>query len=122
VRAFLLAVMRPFLKGMQTLKTCHKGSTLFDAHTASGKRRAMAGTHWPVLLLLDVVLPTHISTVAGQQCHPLHKASVHQPSAVSSVHVDFSHQASTMLFEGKNMEQQDGLAQVWTPGCLPPSF
>jgi len=76
--------MRPFLKGMQTLKTCHKGSTLFDAHTASGKRRAMAGTHWPVL-------------------------------------VDFSHQALTMLFEG-HMEQQDGLAQVWTPGCLPPSF
>ncbi len=85
VPGFLLPVMRPFLKGMHILKTYGKGSTLFDAPTASGKRRAMAGTHWPVHVFTDALMPTHIPPVAGQQCHPLHKAIVHRPSAVPSV-------------------------------------
>ncbi len=108
VPGFLLPVMRPFLKGMHILKTHHKGSTLFDAPTASGKRRAMAGTHWPVHVFTEAVLPTHIPPVAGQKCHPLHKAIVHQPSAVPSVPVAVSNQPLTMLFEG-HLEQQDAL-------------
>ena len=108
VPGFLLPVMRPFLKGMHILKTYRKGSTLFDAPTASGKRRAMAGTHWPVHVFTDAVVPTHLPPVAGQQCHPLHKAVVHHPSAVPSVAAAVSNQPLTMLFEGR-LEQQDAL-------------
>ena len=96
--------MRPFLKGMHILKSYCKGSTPI----ASGKRRSMTGTHWPVHVFTDAVLPTHIPAVAGQQCHPLHKAIVHQPSAVPSVAAVVSNQPSTMLFEG-HLEQQDAL-------------
>ncbi len=102
VPGFLLPVMRPFLKGMHILKTYRKGSTLFDAPTASGKRCAMAGTHWPVHVFTDAVMPTHKPPVAGQQCHPLHKAAV--PSVAAAV----SNQPLTMLFEGR-LEQQDAL-------------
>ncbi len=108
LHAFLLPVMRPFLKGMHILKTYRKGSTLFDAPTASGKRRAMAGTHWPVHMFTDAVMPTRIPPVAGEQCHPLHKAVVHQPSAVPSVAAAVSNQPLTMLFEAR-LEQQDAL-------------
>ena len=96
-----------------------KGSTLFDAPPASGKRRAMAGTHWPVHVSTDAVLFTHIPPVAGQQCLPLHKAIVHQPLAVPSVPAAVSSEPLTMLFEG-HLEQQDPL-RLWTLGCLPTS-
>ncbi len=59
VPGFLLPVMRPFLKGMHILKTYRKGSTLFDAPAVSGRRCAMAGTHWPVHVFTDAVMPTH---------------------------------------------------------------
>ncbi len=108
VPGFLLPVMRPFLKGMHILKTYRKGSTLFDAPAVSGRRCAMAGTHWPVYMFTDAVMPTHTPPVAGQQCHPLHKAVVHQPSAVPSVAAAVSNQPLTMLFEG-HLEQQDAL-------------
>ncbi len=108
VPGFLLPVMRPFLKGVHILRTYRKGSTLFDGPTASGKRRAMAGTHWPVHVFTDAVMPTHVPPVAGQQCHPLHKAVVHQPSAVPSVAAAVSNQPLTMLFEGR-LELQDAL-------------
>ncbi len=101
VPGFLLPVMRPFLKGMHILRTYRKESTLFDGPTASNKRRAMAGTHWPVHVFTDAVMPTHVPPVAGQQCHPLHKAVVHQPSAVPSVAAAVSNQPLTMLFEGR---------------------
>ena len=68
VPGFLLPVMRPSLKGMHILETYRKGSTLFDAPTASGKRRGMAGTHRPVRVFTDAVLPTHISPVAATLC------------------------------------------------------
>lgn len=108
VPGFLLPVMCPFLKGMHIVKTYSKGSTLSDSPTASGKRRVMAGTHRPVHVFTDAVMPTHIAPVAGRQCHLVNKAVVHQPSAVPSVAAAVSNQPSTMLFEG-HLEQQDAL-------------
>lgn len=101
VPGFLLPVMRPFLKGMHILKTYRKGSVLFDAPTLSGQRRAMTGVHWPVYVFTDAVPPTHVpANAAGQKCHPLHNAVVHQPSDVPSVPAKVSSQPLTMLFEG----------------------
>ena len=93
---------------MHVLETYRTGSLLFDAPTAFGKCHAMAGTRGPVHVFTNAVLPTHIPSVAGQQCHPLHKATVHQRSAVLSVPVAVSNQPINMLFEG-HLEQQDAL-------------
>ena len=108
VPASLLPVMHPFLKGMHILQIYRRGSTLLDGPTASGKCRAMAGTHWSVQVLTDAFMPTHNPHVAGEQCHPLHKAMVDQPSAMPSVFVAVPHQPSNMLFKGL-LEQQDAL-------------
>ncbi len=76
----------------------------------------MAKTHWPVHVFTDAVLPTHIPPVAGQQCHLLHKATVHQPSAVPSVPAAVSNQPLIMLFGGHLMP-----LRFWTLGRLPTS-
>ena len=72
VPGFLLpACPHAFLKGMRILKAYRKGSTLFDAPTASGKRRAMAATHWHVHVFTDAVFHTHIPPVAGHKRLPV---------------------------------------------------
>ena len=57
--------MRPFLKGMQTFTTYRKESALLDAPKASGKRHAMAGTHWPVHMFTDGLMPSHTPHAAS---------------------------------------------------------
>ncbi len=111
VPEFLLPVMRPFLKSMHIFTVSCKGSTLFDAPIASGKHHAMAGTHGPVHMFTDALEPTHIPSAAGQQCHPLHKAIVHQPSAVPSVPVHCNAPASAAAPDNafKLTQQLDGI-------------
>ena len=87
---FLLAALRPLLKGMTVLKKYPENTVLFDAPAMSGNRRTMTGVHWPVYVFTDAIAAQRpLPVITGQKCHPLHNATVHRHGNWSIERRDF---------------------------------